>query len=53
MSRPLQSPITQKVNERDESFFLLFVADEMPLTLNMLFHGGSLNFKLTSFQLKK
>ena len=29
MSRHLQSPITQKLHERDENFFLLFEADEV------------------------
>ena len=29
MSRHLQIPITQKVHERDENFFLLFEADEI------------------------
>ena len=29
LSRHLQTPITQKLHERDENFFLLFEADEI------------------------
>ena len=34
LSRHLQSPITQKLHERDENFFLLFKADEIAFDIN-------------------
>ena len=33
LSRHLQSPITQKLHERDENFFLQFEADEIAFNL--------------------
>ena len=49
-----ESLITQKLHERDENFFLLFEADEIAFDIKyVIFHGGSLIFKLTSFKFEK